>query len=153
MTISRQQLADVGPAVPRAVRKGTRARLSVVLISMGDAAALAAALGRLVPKCRELDAELIIVRAGEDVSAHNVLHPYPDLTIVSAPADSPLSLLRDRAMRAATGDIITFRLEDEVQDARWLAPFKRHVATVPTVVQPAPPVLRDVGTPMLSLES
>lgn len=151
MTASRHSQVDPTSRAPRAARKGPRASLSVVVVSTGDAYALSAAIARLAPKCRELDAELLVIRTTDELSS-GALHPNPGLRYISAPADSSHADLRDIGMREASGDIICIRSDHDLDDVRWLAPFRRLAPQGPgayvglSAARPAP--LGDVAAPV-----
>lgn len=137
MTISRHSLADVAVRTPRAVWNAARARVSVVIISRGTAAGLAQPLASFVSRCRDIDAELIVVRAANELSSASPALHGVGARIVSAPADCTTADLREIGMREATGDIVTVRTEEDLSDTRWLHAFDRYSDTAGAV----PPTL------------
>lgn len=137
MTISRHSLADVAVHSPRAARNAARARVSVVIISRGTAAGLVQPLASFVSRCRDIDAELIVVRAANELSAASSALPGVGARIISAPADCTTADLREIGMREATGDIVTVRMEEDLSDTRWLHAFDRYsdsAGAVPTAL-------------------
>lgn len=131
MTPTRHTLGDVPVRSTDSARKAGRARLSIVVVGMGDSSTLIARLAAVLPACREVDAEVIVVRAGGESLASTVAHHPPGLRVIAAPVDAAPSALRDMGMRAAQGDIVLFRSEHDAIDLVWLAPFLSHGATRP----------------------
>ena len=128
MTVSRQSPVESTPRLSRPPRRGGRPKLSVVIISTGDSAALAKALSRLTPRCRELDAELLIVRASEDVMPATGTQSLTRVRFISAPVDAAPSELRVLGMREASGDIVSIHDDHDLSDIRWLSVFRRPLA-------------------------
>jgi hypothetical protein len=132
MTVSRQSPVDSTIRLSRPPRRGGRAKLSVVIISTGDANALAKALTRLTPRCRELDAELLIIRASDEAVQPTGTQSLTRVRFISAPVDAAPSELRVLGMREASGDIVTIHDDHDLSDIRWLSAFRRQLVEAPT---------------------
>lgn len=73
--------------------------------------------------CRSLDAELIVVSAG-NVGDHEELRAtHGEILFLQAPAGSSNDTLRVLGMEHATGDIVSLRLHSAVGDGGWLRAF------------------------------
>ena len=133
MTVSRQSPVDSTPTprLSRPPRRGGRAKLSVVIISTGDANALARALTRLTPRCRELDAELLIIRASDEAMPTTGTQSLTRVRFIAAPVDAAPSELRVLGMREASGDIVTIHDDHDLGDIRWLSAFRRQPVEAP----------------------
>lgn len=94
------------------VRLGSRPKLSVVVASTGEETRLRACMDALVPVCRELEMEIVVVRdaSADDVARYQAA--YPRVRFVSAPPGTSSPTLRAIGLAAANGDIVVLTHDD-----------------------------------------
>ena len=98
------------------VSLATRPRVSLVIVASGGAAQVTRALDAALPACRELQVELLLVRAGDPVS----LHRLPEgVRLVPAAAGVPLEGYRGLGLLAATGDVVVLTTDAEAIGLDW----------------------------------
>jgi hypothetical protein len=98
------------------VSLATRPRVSLVIAATGGGAQSTLALDAALPVCRELQVELLLVRAGDPVA----LHRLPDgVRVVPAAPDVPLDGYRALGLQAASGDIVLLTSDTDAVGRDW----------------------------------
>jgi hypothetical protein len=94
----------------------TRPRVSLVIAATGGGAQATLALDATLPVCRELQVELLLVRAGDPV----MLHRLPEgVRLVPAAPDVPLDGYRALGLQAATGDVVLLTTDVDAVGRDW----------------------------------
>jgi len=120
----------------------TRPRVSLVIAATGGGAQATLALDAALPACRELQVELLLVRAGDPVA----LHRLPDgVRLVPAGPDVPLDRYRALGLEAATGDIVLLTTDLAAVGRDWQSILVHRLGVVaesgsgePGTVDPTP---------------
>ncbi|MEP6571603.1 MAG: hypothetical protein ABJD11_02875 [Gemmatimonadota bacterium] len=92
---------------------------SVVLASLSDHALLDAALTALVPACRELDVEVLVVRPGPATELLALGRQYPAVRFVPADAGMTLAELKRLGATQTSADIVTLTEELAASKENW----------------------------------
>jgi hypothetical protein len=100
------------------------ARLSVVVLATSDVSAVTRAVSALAPRCRDLDAELLVVSSGSEPLG-SVLLPVDGVRFFAVPATASLAEMRELGMLEAIGDIVAIREDVAVGDGAWIDAFRR----------------------------
>ncbi|MGQ0764513.1 MAG: hypothetical protein ACT4OZ_02490 [Gemmatimonadota bacterium] len=98
------------------------ARLAVVLIS-GNPADEHDALDLLSPKCKALNADLVLVTSAQ--ATDRLGAEWPEVIVRTVPPGTSDSAMRQEGLEAVGADIVTIRRIDDVGDATWLSAFHR----------------------------
>jgi hypothetical protein len=106
-------------AIP--VLDGPAAKLSVVVASCRDVRLLDACLASLYGQCGDLDAEIVVARAGGAETAGHLVERYPGVRMIECPAGSGIPELRAMGLRAAAGHVVALTEDHCVAAAGWLA--------------------------------
>ena len=96
-------------------------RLSVVVTSSGDRVALAAALDSILPQCRRLGAELVVVSTQWRGQLEALRHSFFGARFVAAPTESGAAQQRALGLAECDGDIVVFTTDGAPVDEHWLA--------------------------------
>ncbi len=108
------------PAGYRDVRMARGPVVSVVVVASG-AAPLARSLARLARDCGRRGVELVAVHGDADPADAGALQAaYPGVRFVPAPGRVSGSVLRQRGLAAAEGDIVVFADDVEAAAPGWL---------------------------------
>jgi hypothetical protein len=118
-----------GVSRQRGVRLAEVPLLSVLVTSRVERKRLETCLDVLVPDCRSLGAQVVVVRAADPAEIGELSAAYPGVHFSAAPADTPEAELRVLGMAQVTGDIVVLRRDDPVA-ADWLASRIRRVQPV-----------------------
>jgi hypothetical protein len=112
------------------------ASLSVIVLSLGDRTDLERALGSIASRCRKMEAEIIVIRGGQDAGEQETLSAaYPSVRFLLSAAGASTADMRALGMACACGDIISLKTDAAVGDGNWLEAFD---ATVGQVEEGAP---------------
>ncbi|HXF95970.1 MAG TPA: hypothetical protein VNI61_07685 [Gemmatimonadales bacterium] len=99
--------------------------LSVVLVSRQDAAGMSAAVERLRAACREMQVELVVVRALRPGELARVPPGADGVRLIAAPPEASVADLRRLGMTEAAGDIVAFTEETGALALDWTELFLR----------------------------
>lgn len=127
----------------------TRPRVSLVIAATGGGAQSTLALEAALPVCRELQVELLLVRAGDPVA----LHRLPDgVRVVPAGPEVPLDGYRALGLKAAAGDIVLLSSDAEAVGRDWQSILVHRLGLVAESgsgdVAPADPTPASHGNPV-----
>jgi hypothetical protein len=106
----------------RPVQQRPLARLTVVLVS--DNVDPRVSLDLLAPRCKALNAELLVVgspRDNADQSRRELL--WPEVRFITAEQGAGEADMRRAGVLAAKGDVIAIRTPQNVGDASWMSAF------------------------------
>lgn len=119
---SRDGPAGSAPAAPEAGADGPSGApsLSVVVASRRSRDLLEACLASLLPQCRELGAELVVVRPEDLDGAADLRTVDPPVRFRSAPPGSGVPELRGRGLEAARGDVVALTEDHCLAAPDWL---------------------------------
>ena len=134
--------STTGPTASVPAAPAETPRLSIILVSLESRGELERAVRVILPSLRELSAQLVVVRRNAEPSLQLSLAAFAPVEILSAANDATRVEMLGMAMRAADGEVIVVRDDTAVQDADWLAGYRR-LAT-----RPAPGRAVDTETPL-----
>jgi len=92
----------------------------MVVASTRSNARLAAYLDALMPRCRVLGIEIVVVRACDAAELPGFVRMYPAVRFVEAPEGSSVAALKAAGMAAAAGDVVGLTDDDESIAPDWL---------------------------------
>jgi hypothetical protein len=130
MTTSVVQFGEA--RAPISVIRGQRPRLSILLLSRADEFELERAIEVVSDAAYSLNAQVVLVReeatGSEREHIQRIVQQY-QIALAWVGAGSDRSAMTDEGLRYVTGDIVTCRDDDRVQNGEWLSVFSRFAAS------------------------
>ena len=117
--------STTGQTTPATSSPVVTPRLSIILVSLESRGELERAVRVIAPSLRDLHAQLVIVRRNAEPALHLSLASFGPVQILSSAHDATRVEMLAIAMRAAEGEVIVVRDDTAVQDADWLAGYRR----------------------------
>lgn len=131
----------------RALRRGSRPTVSVVLVAQSDTERARGAVEALLPQCARIAAELVVVtRSPADLA--QLARSNPAIRLVGAPAESTVAHMRVLAAAECAGDILAF-IDDQLPiPADWINALTTDTGTggVESGGGPAPEAIADTAS-------
>ena len=114
--------------------RGQRPRLSIVVLSRADHFELERAMEVVSDAAYSLGAQVVLVR--EEASGSEREHiqrmvQQHQCALAWVGTGSDRSAMTDEGLKHVTGDIVTCREDDRIQDGEWLSAFYRYAGSTP----------------------